>query len=209
MLLLFKPKVLNAINKICKSRKRPDDDSIIDYIIKTEASNVDKPLLISITNELINQNLIENKKTRQGLDSFHLVKLSDAGNILNNFVNSTPPLGTSTTDILQPLHPKAVENTLPDATFTNTDAPMLKSTKNQQNGKLLQETPVLKSTQNQQIVNFLQESSQTPLKAELFALKCLIKDELNDICETIEKISQKLDQSFYREYNKNLWDEIA
>ena len=206
MLLLFKPKVLNAINKICESRKRPDDDSIIDYIIKTEASNVDKPLLISITNELINQNLIENKKTRQGLDSFYLVKLSDAGNILNNFVNSTPPLGTSTTDILQPLHPKAVENTLPDATFTNTDAPMLKSTKNQQNGKLLQETPVLKSTQNQQIVNL---SSQTPLKAEFFALKRLIKDELNDICETIEKISQKLDQSFYREYNKNLWDEIA
>ena len=206
MFLLYKPKVLNTINKICESRKRPDNDSILDYIIKTEASNVDKPLLISITNELINQNLIENKKTRQSLDSFHLVKLSDAGNILNNFVNSAPPLGTSTTDILQPLHPKAVENTLPDATFTNTDAPMLKSTKNQQNGKLLQETPVLKSTQNQQIVNL---SSQTPLKAVFFALKRLIKGELNDICETIEKISQKLDQIFYREYNKNLWDEIA
>ena len=83
---------------------------------------------------------------------------------------------------------------------------MLKSTKSQQNGKLLQETPVLKSTQNQQIVNL---SSQTPLKAEFFALKRLIKDELNDICETIEKISQKLDQIFNREYNKNLWDEIA
>ena len=88
---------------------------------------------------------------------------------------------------MQPLHPKAVENTLPDAIFTNTDTPMLKSTKNQQNGNLLQETPVLKSTQNQQIVNL---SSQTPLKAEFFALKRLIKDELNDICETIEKISQ-------------------
>ena len=83
---------------------------------------------------------------------------------------------------------------------------MLKSTKNQQNGNLLQETPVLKSTQNQQIVNL---SSHTPLKAEFFALKRLIKDELNDICETIEKISQKLDQIFNREYNKNLWDEIA
>ena len=206
MFLLYKPKVLNTVNKICESRKRPDNDSILDYIIKTEASNVDKPLLISITNELINQNLIENKKTRQSLDSFHLVKLSDAGNILNNFVNITPPLGTSTTEILQPLHPKAVENTLPDAIFTNTDTPMLKSTKNQQNGNLLQETPVLKSTQNQQIVNL---SSQTPLKAEFFALKRLIKDELNDICETIEKISQKLDQIFNREYNKNLWDEIA
>ena len=63
------------------SKKRPGNDSILDYIIKTEASNVDKPLIISITNELINQNLIENKKTRQGLDSLHLVKLSDTGNI--------------------------------------------------------------------------------------------------------------------------------
>ena len=65
MLLLFKPKVLNAINKIRESKKRPGNDSILDYIIKTEASNV----IISITNELINQKLIENKKTRQGLDS--------------------------------------------------------------------------------------------------------------------------------------------
>ena len=67
----FKPKVLNAINKIRESKKRPDNYSILDYIIKTEASNVDKPLIISITNELVNQNLIENKKTRQGLDSLH------------------------------------------------------------------------------------------------------------------------------------------
>ena len=54
----------------------------------------------------MNQNLIENKKTRQGLDSFHLVKLSDTGNNLNNFVNITPPVETSTTEILQPLHLK-------------------------------------------------------------------------------------------------------
>ena len=65
MFLLFKPKLLNAINKIRESKKRPGNDSILDYIIKTEASNV----IISITNELINQKLIENKKTRQGLDS--------------------------------------------------------------------------------------------------------------------------------------------
>ena len=35
----------------------------------------------------MNHNLIENKKTRQGPDSFHLVKLSNVGNILN----ITPP----------------------------------------------------------------------------------------------------------------------
>ena len=102
MFLLFKPKVLNAINNIRESKKRPDNDSILDYIIKTEASNVDKPLIISITNKLINQNLIENKKTREGLDSLHLVELSDEGNILNNFVDIPPPFDTSTTEFCNP-----------------------------------------------------------------------------------------------------------
>ena len=56
---------------------------------------------------------------------------------------------------------------------------------------------MLKSTQNQQNVSFLQDSSQTLLEAEFIALKCYIKDELNDIRET------------YREYTKDLWNEIA
>ena len=71
---------------------------------------MDKRLLISITNKLMNQNIIENKKTRQGLNYFHLVKLSDTGNILTNFVTIILPVETSTTKILQPLHPQAVEN---------------------------------------------------------------------------------------------------
>ena len=63
--------------------------------------------------------------------------------------------------------------------------------------------------QNQQNVNFLQEPSHTLLEAEFLVLKCLIKNELNDVRETIEKVSQKFDQIFCREYSKNLWDEIA
>ena len=30
-----------------------------------------------------------------------------------------------------------------------------------------------------------------------------------NICETIEKVPEKFDLIFYREYTKNLWDEIA
>ena len=104
--------------------------------------------IISITKELMNQNLIENKKTWQGLDSFHLVKLSNAGNILNYSVNIMPPVETSTTEVLQELYPQAVENPSPDPTFTNTEAPILKSTENEQNENVLQETPVLKSSQH-------------------------------------------------------------
>ena len=79
----------------------------------------------------MNQNIIENKKTGQGLDYFHLVQLSDIGNILNNFVNITPPVQTSITKILQPIHPQAVENASPDPRITNTETPMLKSNQNQ------------------------------------------------------------------------------
>ena len=45
--------------------------------------------------------------------------------------------------------------------------------------------------------------------SEFLALKCFIKDEWNDILETVEKVSQKFDQILCREYTKNLWDEIA
>ena len=107
----------------------------------------------------MNQNLIENKKTRQGLDSFHLVKLSDTEYILYNFVNISPPLDTSTTEVLQPLHPQAVENALPDPAFTNTETPMLKSNGNQQNANLLRETPMLKIYSKSTKCKLLHESS--------------------------------------------------
>ena len=79
----------------------------------------------------MNQNIIENKKTGQSLNYCHLVKLSGTGNILNNFVNIKPPVQTSTTKILQPLHHQAVENSSPDPTITNTETLVLKSTQNQ------------------------------------------------------------------------------
>ena len=44
MFLLFKPKILNVINKIRESKKHPDNDAILDYITKTEASNGEQRL---------------------------------------------------------------------------------------------------------------------------------------------------------------------
>ena len=82
------------------------------------------------------------------------------------------------------------------------ETPVLKSTQYQQNANLLQEKPVLKFTQNRQ--QFLQESSQTPLKAEFLAIKCFVIDELYNLVKILKRF-----QRFYREYTKNLWDEIA
>ena len=39
---LFKPKILCAIDWIKEKKKRPNIDSIYDYLSRTEASNIDK-----------------------------------------------------------------------------------------------------------------------------------------------------------------------
>ena len=74
-LQLFKPEILNTIEIIKKKKKkRADIDTIHDYITRTEASNADKTLIENVVIELIRQNILVNKKTTQGLDSFKISK---------------------------------------------------------------------------------------------------------------------------------------
>ena len=47
-LSLFKPKTLNAIDQIKQKKKRPDLNTIYEYLSKTEASNADKQLIETI-----------------------------------------------------------------------------------------------------------------------------------------------------------------
>ena len=55
-LQLFKPKILNTIEIIRdKKKKRPDIDTIHDYIMKTEASNANKTVIGNLVKELIKQ----------------------------------------------------------------------------------------------------------------------------------------------------------
>ena len=53
-LSLFKPKILNAIDQIKQKKKRPDLNTIYEYLSKTEASNADKQLIETIL-DLITQ----------------------------------------------------------------------------------------------------------------------------------------------------------
>ena len=39
---LFKPNILCAVDRIKEKKKRPDIDSIYDYLSRTEACNIDK-----------------------------------------------------------------------------------------------------------------------------------------------------------------------
>ena len=71
-LFLFKPKILQAIECILEKRKRPDTNAIYEHLKKTGASNIDKETIGNIISELINQKMLENKKSTYG-DAFRLI----------------------------------------------------------------------------------------------------------------------------------------
>ena len=69
-LSLFKPKILNAIDQIKQKKKRPDLNTIYEYLSKTEASNTDKQLIETILGNLVETNIIVNRKIPKGFDLF-------------------------------------------------------------------------------------------------------------------------------------------
>ena len=69
----IKSKILNSTVKIKKNKKRADLYAITDYILKTEASNLNQNFIEPIISELTNRNLMVNRRTPQGLDSFRRI----------------------------------------------------------------------------------------------------------------------------------------
>ena len=74
-LSLFKPKIFNAIDQIKQKKKRTDLNTIYEYLSKTEASNTDNQLIETILTNLVETNIIVNRKTPKGFDSFQKVFL--------------------------------------------------------------------------------------------------------------------------------------
>ena len=79
-ILLFKPKILQAIKFICKKKKRTDLNSIYDHFSKTGASNISKGTMYSIISELIKQKVLETKLPVYG-DSFRITTEKDTNNL--------------------------------------------------------------------------------------------------------------------------------
>ena len=64
-------KVFDAIDTIRLKKKHPELESISDHIKKTGVFEFDKNVIEKAISELVKLNLIKNKKTPQGLDSFY------------------------------------------------------------------------------------------------------------------------------------------
>ena len=77
-LSLFKLKILKAIDQIKQNKKRPNLNTIYEYLCKTKASNANKQLIETILGNLIETNTIVNRKTRNVLDSFQRLKVIEA-----------------------------------------------------------------------------------------------------------------------------------
>ena len=77
-LSLFKSKILNAIDQIKQKKKRPDLNIIYEYLSKTEASNTDKLLTETILANLVETNIIVNRKTPKTFDSFQKLEIVEA-----------------------------------------------------------------------------------------------------------------------------------
>ena len=85
---LFKPKILCAIDRIKDKKKRPDMDSIYDYLSRTEASNIGKVFIELILNELVKENFLVNKKISLG-DSFR--RINTPPNLVNSLHTDSCP----------------------------------------------------------------------------------------------------------------------
>ena len=64
--------ILDSIDKLWGKKKRPDTDSIFDFLSKTVATNIDKDTLIDSISQLITQKVLVNKKTPNGYDCLYL-----------------------------------------------------------------------------------------------------------------------------------------
>ena len=71
-LTTFNTKIFTAIEILFKEKKKcPDTKSIFEYLKKNELTDISEKQVEEYPNQMINLNLIFNKKTDQGLDSFY------------------------------------------------------------------------------------------------------------------------------------------
>ena len=147
--------------------------------METKASNADKTLIENLVKEFIKKNILINKKTTQGLDSFKIFRNVDQ--------TSQTPSDQTLPDPPQIMNATKIADTEDIETLPNSP-PLLND--------IL--TPDMKIKQTTSFSNSFQESFYS-LKAELCELKLFL---MNEICEVRNSIREQI------KGNKRLFDEL-
>ena len=185
-ILLFKPKILQAIKFIREKKKRPDLNSIYEYFSKSGASNISKDTIYSIISELIKQKVLENKKSAYG-DSFRIIAETDTKNSeqltfcnINDNCDHQSNQDDSGTSIINP-QPFTVDeqDVTPPPSPTNEIAPEITSNVN---------TPL---AQNKSNISF-EEHQQFiyRIEAQMSVLKNHMKRELSTMSNKLDLLSE-------------------
>ena len=166
----FKTKIFTAI-EILKKKKRPDTKSIFEYLKKNERTGISENQVEEYLNQMINLNVIFNKKTDRGLDSFYKTAEKDDEIPLDlsyltesNHSNIEKKIQYGLSEILIPLAIPIERNI---------------------------QTPSMQSTQNipTEIVN---EQLIWKIKAQLSALKSLVNCKISIIDKRLNTFSDTL-----------------
>ena len=131
---LLKEIILSAVNKIREKKKRPDIDSIFDYIKNNEPCfEFGKTIIEKSIDELIQSKLLTNKQTAKGLNSFFSnvssiseiepeKELNVTGKMIENFCDDYNVLDKPATPVKNSLDIENIENM---SNTINLDTPFL------------------------------------------------------------------------------------
>ena len=115
--------ILDSIDKFRGKKKRPNIDSIFDFLSKTLATNIERETLADSTAQLKTLKVLANKNTPNDYDSFYL------SNVDQREIEPTPETKSDKTDdeSLQSLTPSTPKQT-PQIPI-QTETPMLQNVK--------------------------------------------------------------------------------
>ena len=185
---ILKEHILNAITEIRLKKKRPDNNSIFEYVNKKFEVNSNIEDVSVIITSLLEEKEIKNKPTKQGHTSYFVV---------NNEINSNKD-------------EKEDENSNDDLSFNFEllgTPPVNKLSDDTINGSRECKNQQSLSKKESDESAFLKESILN-INAELMAIKSFVMDELYGFNKTLDRVrTEQCDQTKLIEEIKNLSNE--
>ena len=187
---ILKEYVLKAISELRTKKKRPDNNSICEYINKKLDANSKNEDISTIILSLLDENIITNKPTKQGLPSYFILNEEN-----DNEEEEEKEDENSNDDFnFDLLGTTSVDKSIKD----NTDS------RDESNVKCDQHNLISKDVDE---ISFLKQSILN-INAEIMAIKNFVMDELYNFNKTLDRArTEQCGQTKFIKDMKNLSDE--